>query len=81
MIQEKINRATGRVRILLKEDILFRKPEQIVINAPVALMQVAYLNELNGILLGLGHAKLRVESLPITKIDKSTILKVMKVIQ
>lgn len=70
-------RAKDRVKVLLAKpnNVLFQKPELVSVNAPVALMQVAFQNELNGILLGLGLPLLRQAVLPIKDKDRREILK------
>lgn len=62
----KIERAKDRALLLAKEPVLSYPAENIAVNAPVAIHQIAFQNELNGILLGLGLAHCRVVKLPIT---------------
>lgn len=73
-------RAIDRIEVLLATgtNVLFLPAENIQVNAPVALHQIAFQNELNGILLGLGLPNLRVQKLPVSKADKKTILSVTK---
>lgn len=71
-------RAKDRVKVLVNETILHEKAENIFVNAPVAIQQCAWQNELNGILLGLGLSDCRVIKLPITKEQKKLILKAIK---
>lgn len=73
-------RAIDRVEILLANgtNVLFQDAEGIFVNAPVAIHQIAFQNELNGILLGLGVPNLRVSKLPISKKDRQFILSMMK---
>lgn len=72
---EKILRAIDRVYLLMKEPVLQYAAENIMVNAPVAIHQIAFQNEMNGILLGLCRADLRVIKLPISKDQKSAIKK------
>lgn len=73
-------RAIDRVHVLLANgtNVLFQAPENILVNAPVAIYQIAHQNELNGILLGLGLPNLRVLKLPISKESKKAILSELK---
>jgi hypothetical protein len=73
-------RAVDRVGVLLAKgsNVLFQDAENIFVNAPTAIMQIAAQNELNGILLGLGVPSLRVLKLPITNKDRQYILSVLK---
>lgn len=73
-------RAIDRVQILLAAgtNVLFRQAENIFVNAPVAIHQIAFQNELNGILLGLGLPNVRVLKLPISKDQRKTILTTLK---
>jgi hypothetical protein len=73
-------RAADRVDVLLAKgtNVLFQEAENILVNAPVAIHQIAFQNELNGILLGLGVPNLRVSKLPISKEDRKLILSMMK---
>lgn len=72
------DRVADRIRIILIDKILQQPAENIIVNAPVALSQCALLNELNGILLGIELASLRTNKLPITKDQRSAILKAIK---
>lgn len=78
MNREQIERAIDRVKVLMAESVLAEKAENIMVNAPVAIHQIAWQNEMNGILLGLGLADQRVIKLPITKDQKSQINKALK---
>lgn len=73
-------RAIDRVQILLANgtNVLFHQAENIFVNAPVAIHQIAFQNELNGILLGLGLPNVRVMKLPISKDQRKTILTALK---
>lgn len=68
-------RAIDRVKLLSKEPVINQGPENLFVNSPVAIHQIAFQNEMNGILLGLGHPALRVLKLPITKEQKKAIQK------
>lgn len=70
-------RAADRAIQLVNEPVLSQGAENIFVNAPVAIHQIAFQNELNGILLGMGAPTLRVIKLPILKEEKKLILKVM----
>jgi hypothetical protein len=78
MVTDNNERAKDRVKILVNESVLVQSPENIYVNVPVAIHQIAWQNELNGILLGLGLAGLRVKVLPMTKEQKKAILKAIK---
>lgn len=78
MNKQQIERAKDRVLLLVKETVLAQPAQNIVVNAPVAIHQIAFQNELNGILLGLGLAEERVIKLPISNTTLESITKAIK---